>query len=122
VVTNAGGDEAVAKFRDLAGSVVVAVFVQGHSQAVIDDFPDGLYRFEFATGLHWNRKCGFFEQGMDTQRLSKVDTFLSWEGTEIIQGKHMTVAHSKVANYRIPLVPDADVQQEPIDQEAFVHE
>ncbi len=59
---------------------------------------------------------------MDAQRLSRVDTFDSWEGTEIIQGKHVTVAHSKAANYTIPWRRDADEQQEPIDQEIFVRE
>jgi len=120
VVTNSDGDAAVLKFRDAAGAVDVALFLNGRSQSLIEDFPDGSYHLEFATGRRWNRKCGFFEQAMSTQRFPTLEVFASWEEVEIRQGRHVTVVHTRAANYVIPLPPDAIVQAEPLDQDAFV--
>jgi len=41
LVTNTGGQEVVVKFREPDGTVAVALFVGAHSQAAIEDFPDG---------------------------------------------------------------------------------
>lgn len=120
VVINDGDDDAMVKFRSPDGVVTVALFVGGQSQAIIEDFPDGSYHFEFATGQHWSRKCGLFEQGMHAQRFRSVDTFAGREEVEIKQGQHVTVVHPDFAEFTIPPDPDGLALAEPIDQDAFI--
>jgi DnaJ domain len=122
VVINNGEDDAMVKFRSPDGVVTVALFVVGQSQAIIEDFPDGSFHFEFATGQHWSRKCGLFEQGMNARRFRSVDTFASREEVEVKQGQHMTVVHPDFAEFTIPPDPDGLALAEPIDQDAFIRD
>jgi hypothetical protein len=122
VVTNNASDEAMVKFRGQDGVVAVALFVDGRSQATVENFPDGTYHLEFAMGLQWSRKCGLFEQRMYTQQFRAVETFASRETVEIRQGRHGKVVHPEFAELTIPPDPDGPVIAEPIDQEAFIRD
>jgi hypothetical protein len=100
-LVNAGSDDAVAKFRDASGAAIVSLYVSGHSEATVDDFPSGTYRLEFATGQDWSRHCGLFLQHMQARRFPTFDTIT----TDM--------------KYTITTAPDGDASTQPIDQTAF---
>jgi DnaJ-domain-containing protein 1 len=120
VVNNTGGDEMMVKFRDLDGGVTIALFVAGQSQAVITDFPNGSYRFEFATGALWSRKCGLFERGMYARKFPVVETFGGRKEGLMRQGKHVTVNPPDFAEFTVPDDRSGSAHAEPIDEEAFI--
>jgi hypothetical protein len=91
----------VAKFRDASGAVIVSLYVSGHSEATLDDFPSGTYRLEFATGQDWSRRCGLFLLRMQTRRFPTFDAITT----------HM--------KYTIPASSDGAASTQPIDQTAF---
>ena len=122
VVTNNGSDEAVVKFRSQDGVATVALFVGGQSQAAVENFPDGVYQVEFATGLKWSRKCGLFEQGMYAQRFRALETFASRELVEVKQGKHVRVVRPEFAEFTVPPDRDGSAIADPVDEEAFIRD
>jgi hypothetical protein len=122
VVINNGRNEAVAKFRDATGSVVASVFVGNNSQASVENFPDGSYHLEYATGLGWSRRCGIFGQDLHTQRFPTADTFASWKTVESAQGGSQLVTHFGTMTYTITPVPHGNIRAEPIDPDAFVRD
>jgi hypothetical protein len=122
VITNTGSDEAMVKFRDLDGIVTVALFVARQSQAVMTDFPDGSYHFEFATGVLWSRKCGLFEHGMYARKFPAPETFGGRKEVTIRQGKRVTIASPDFAEFTVPQDPDGSARAEPIDDDAFIRD
>jgi hypothetical protein len=121
IIINSGGNEAVAKFHNAGGSVV-SIFIGSNSQAAIDNFPDGDYQLEFATGTGWSRRCGAFVQRMHTQRFPTVDTFTSGDETEIVQGRRMLVPYRTTMTYTITPVENGNVQTESMDQDDFIRD
>jgi hypothetical protein len=106
IITNGGDDDAVASFRDVGGTVAMAVFVTANSTATIFDFPDGRYRLEFAFGREWSRPCHLFLRDNQTQMFPKYESFTASSGSFF------------QAEYTIPPVPGGKAAV-PLDADEF---
>lgn len=106
-VRNLGTSDAVAQFRGADGAVAMSIFVAASSAAVVNDFPDGRYRLEFASGHAWSRTCNLFVQDMAAQRFPDFDDFLS------------TTTMYRIAEYTITPVPDGNVRPVSMEVDTF---
>jgi hypothetical protein len=122
-IINAGTDDAVAKFRDPLGFAIASIFIHGNSQATINDFPNGSYQLEFATGTGWSRRCGLFTQSMHAGRFPGLEIFADSEKFETTRSGNRIVAHYHSDNsYTITPVLNGNVTAEPISEDAFLRD
>jgi hypothetical protein len=106
-IRNLGTSDAVAQFRNVDGMIALSLFVAANSAASVNDFPDGNFRLEFATGHEWSRPCNLFTQNMAVQRFPDFDAFIS------------SRSEYQVANYTITPVVNGNIRPLPMDVDAF---
>jgi hypothetical protein len=111
-VNNFGDYDALAKFVDRRGSVILSFFVAAHSQAGVNNFPDGDYRLEFATGRQWSQICNIFTQDARAQTFPDFDRFMSERTSEGVS--------YNTADYTITPVPNGNVHAQSLDLESFL--
>ena len=67
-VENRAVQPAVVKLRDMAGTVVVSVFLGPNGHVTLTGLPEGSFRPDFAIGELWSRACNTFAAGMRARR------------------------------------------------------
>jgi len=126
VIHNNGDYDAVAKFRSLNHKVIVSTFVAAYSTVSIDEFPNGNFRLEFATGHRWSRDCGIFVSDMKSEvypdfdefktTVKKSSTFDESTGSTYIT----TTTTPSGVEYTITPVRNGNIRTLPLDLEAFL--
>lgn len=88
------GDDVVIKLKDGSGNSVLSGYVKSSQTATFDKVPDGMFKFQYASGKSYSRACNIFTKNMSA---SSANDFEKYESTSRFT-TIMTYQLTKVSN------------------------